>query len=227
MRTYGMSAIYPNRLVGQQVRILVLHPGSGTDGIVTRLTTASLVDSPDFETISYAWGNDSIKRLIRCDGVEISITDSLYGALQQMRQPQQSRLVWVDAVCINQHDIAERNQQVSLMHRIFSQASNVVVWLGKEGRENLHPAVQAINSIYQCCLDYADARSMTVADMTFEHMESVEMIENISLDSVFNHQTWLSISHFFARPWFERIWCAQEIILAKRAVVFVDKYRVP
>ena len=38
--------------------------------------------------------------------------------------------VWVDAICINQNDIVERNQQVQIMGDIYRAASRVRVWLG-------------------------------------------------------------------------------------------------
>lgn len=43
--------------------------------------------------------------------------------------------MWIDAVCINQRDISERNAQVANMTSIFACAENVIVWLG-EGDEN-------------------------------------------------------------------------------------------
>lgn len=226
-KTDAMSVIYPNRLIGQQIRLLEVHPGSGADAIKTRLLPANLLTVPDFEAISYAWGDASAKCLISCDGVEIAITESLHGALLRMRRPQIPRLVWVDAICINRHDIDERNQQVALMHRIFSQASTVAVWLGWDGGENVHLAVKAINLIWERCLDYVAAQNLSLTNMTFKDMESVEIVKNASLDDAFDCETWLSISHFFARPWFERVWCAQEIILGQQGTILIDTCQVP
>lgn len=39
--------------------------------------------------------------------------------------------LWIDAICINQHDLAEKARQIPLMTRIYSTAARVLVWLGK------------------------------------------------------------------------------------------------
>ena len=221
-----MSVLYPDRLSGQQIRLLELHHGSGSDAIETRLIPANLSVDFDFEAISYVWGDHAIKYSISCNNVDIGITRNLYDALLHLRLPHMPRLVWVDAICINQHDIEERNQQVSIMHRIFRHASMVAVWFGRDGGENLHLAVAAINSIYQRCLEHAAAQNSSLAKLSFSHLESVTIVENTPLDDAFDSETWISLYHFFARPWFERVWCVQEIILAKQGVILTDTCQV-
>lgn len=74
------------------------------------------------------------------------MTNNLFDALQQFRARDLERLttfwLWADTVCINQADLAERGQQLAIMHRIFRKAFTVRIWLGKclsalqEGRED-------------------------------------------------------------------------------------------
>lgn len=222
-----MSVLYPHRLSGQEIRLLELYHGSGSDTIKTRLIPANLSADLDFEAISYVWGDKTVKCPISCNGVEIGITQNLYEALVNLRLPHRSRLVWADAICINQHDIEERNQQVSVMHQVFSQASMVAIWLGRDTGENLHLAVAAINLIYQRCAEYAAARNLNLTQLGWAHSESVTVVEDTSLDDSFDSKTWQSLSCFFSRPWFERVWCVQEILLAKQGVILTDMHQIP
>jgi hypothetical protein len=223
-----MSVIYPTRLVGQQIRLLELQPASDKEAIKIRLISSDILSVSYFEAVSYVWGDQSVKKHISCQGADITVTENLYDALLHMRLLQLPRLIWADAICINQHDIVERKQQVSLMRRIFSQASRVVVWLGRDRGENLHLAVKAINLIYQRYLEYAESQNLSLTDcMSFKHFESIQIAKNSSLDNAFDNETWSSISHFFARQWFERIWCVQEIILAQQGILLLDICQIP
>ncbi|KAN0110697.1 Heterokaryon incompatibility protein (HET) domain containing protein [Hyaloscypha variabilis] len=223
-----MSIIYPNCLLGQQIRMLELYPGSGEEAIKTSLITSDIFNNPGFEAASYVWGDQTVRKQISCEGADITVTENLHDALLHMRFPQTPRLIWADAICINQNDLDERKQQVSLMRDIFNQASRVVVWLGRDRGENLYLAVRAINTIYQCCLDYAKSQNLSLADcMRFKDLESLPVGPNSSLDAAFNDETWSSMSHFFARQWFERIWCAQEIILGRYGIFLLETCQIP
>jgi len=83
-----------------------------------------------FEALSYAWGNPSKSHHIFIDGYCLPITKNLHSALLNLRHVSGERVLWVDAICINQGDVGERNHQVKLMASIYRQAASVVVWLG-------------------------------------------------------------------------------------------------
>ena len=85
-----------------------------------------------YEALSYTWNSEVYCKSIRCDGRILSITQNLYDALRRLRQPENSRVFWIDAICINQLDIGERNHQVGLIRSIYTRASQVVPWLGEE-----------------------------------------------------------------------------------------------
>lgn len=57
-----------------------------------------------------------------------------------------SRLLWADAVCINQADDAERGSQVGMMGRIYGQAARTLVWLG-DGSLDSGRAVDVLKDI--------------------------------------------------------------------------------
>jgi hypothetical protein len=57
---------------------------------------------------------------------------NLFEALLHLRGKKETRILWVDAVCINQQDKSERNEQVRWMGEIYSSVQQVIIWLGKE-----------------------------------------------------------------------------------------------
>ncbi|KAJ2982620.1 hypothetical protein NUW58_g6403 [Xylaria curta] len=113
-----------------EIRLLVLLPGEARDDLVCTLRTVSLDSVSDFDAISYVWGDLPAKLPIRVDGEVFFVTADLEAALRALRKPRKQRSVWVDAVCINQEDIQEKNTQVPQMGRIYSTARSVIAWLG-------------------------------------------------------------------------------------------------
>ncbi|KAK4445451.1 heterokaryon incompatibility protein-domain-containing protein [Podospora aff. communis PSN243] len=115
-----------------EIRLLTLHPDQGNSIINTTLQVESLDEALDFEALSYVWGDASIRKPIVVDGSTMMVTTNLEVALRQLRDAQSPRVVWADAVCINQQDVDERNSQIPIMGRIYSTARVVIAWLGEE-----------------------------------------------------------------------------------------------
>nr|KAK5440395.1 hypothetical protein LTR18_007683 [Exophiala xenobiotica] len=111
-------------------RLLTIDPGTGGT-IHCSLREYPLGNSPPYEAISYSWKTAAGEAMISCDDVDIPVSQSLYNALNAIRQTGRSRTVWVDAVCINQDDIEERSVQVQAIGRIFSGADLVWIHLGE------------------------------------------------------------------------------------------------
>jgi hypothetical protein len=105
------------------------------------------------------------------------------------------RHLWIDAICINQNDVAERNAQVALMDRIYSEAKNVCVWLG-EKTEDSGSALHFINQV------------VMVADFD-------SLVKNPK-----NSNNWMALSSLMKREWFSRRWVVQEITLARTATIY-------
>ena len=99
--------------------------------LVCDLEVAHIGRLPTYEALSYCWGDPSDKIPIECNGSGgLAITKNLHSALLRLQLPNQLRLIWADAICINQEDTEERGSQVRLMKDIYRFASSVVVWLG-------------------------------------------------------------------------------------------------
>lgn len=89
------------------VRLLALAPGRENDIINCSLIVSPLQSAPTYKAISYVWG-DATKRIgIRCSGRSLIITTSLHVALKHLRLQDCGRMLWADAICINQDDLDE------------------------------------------------------------------------------------------------------------------------
>lgn len=114
------------------IRLIKLLPGAFSSEIHCSMGYCSLNDGIRYEALSYVWGGSSGAQHIMLDGRPFNVTDNLHLALQFLRRPEggSERLFWVDAVCINQDDVEEKNSQVAMMGEIYSKAERVVCWLG-------------------------------------------------------------------------------------------------
>ena len=112
-----------------QTRILELETRSEEpeSGIVNcTLRTFDLEDALEFSALSYCWGDQVPDRIIRVNGEEVLVTPNLESALKHLRRASERRLLWVDAICINQTDVDERNAQVARMHTIYQKAERTI-----------------------------------------------------------------------------------------------------
>ncbi|RKL25729.1 hypothetical protein BFJ68_g356 [Fusarium oxysporum] len=130
----------------QDIRLLHVEPGTFDDPIRCSFRVASLKEVEakgiDFHALSYCWGDPTEREEIflskegdfdnEKEGMSFSIGKSAAQALRRLRLERETLVVWIDAVCINQDDLEERAQQVTLMSQIYSLASVVHIWLGED-----------------------------------------------------------------------------------------------
>lgn len=160
-----------------------------------------------YEALSYTWGalsrpTDSIQILINTEELYVPIHANLSTALRQLREDSKPTFWWIDALCINQSDVAEKNVQLPLMPQIFEGASRVVVWLGDE-YENSGPALTFLQD------------SLNATDF-------VEFFQEPGRKDAFT-----GVVLLMKRPWFTRRWVIQEISLARRAHLYCGTAQMP
>jgi hypothetical protein len=114
-----------------EIRLLTIQPGHFNDPITCHLSTIPLSGVPLFEALSYTWGDPIVRNEIFVDGKSLDITRNLYMALRYLRFEKVPRVMWIDAICVNQLNLAERSEQVLHMAKIYSTARDVIVWLGE------------------------------------------------------------------------------------------------
>jgi hypothetical protein len=86
-----------------------LKSGAFDDVIRCVLTTVSFIDRPTYTALSYVWGDSKDPLAVYVGDIEVSVTTNLAMALRCIRKPDDDKVPWVDALCINQDDIEERS----------------------------------------------------------------------------------------------------------------------
>ena len=190
IQTYQYTPLKHNR----DIRLLCLLPGSDEAPLSCSLRIVSLSELPVYEAISYTWGEPIFSAFIECfPRGQLPITENLSAALFHLRLANRIRVLWVDAICINQQDLLERSHQVTLMRDTFEGAENVIVWLGE---------------------DTGDAN---------EAFKILRTIDSSSSDAhVFNllySESGQALRELLRRSWFRRIWVVQELTCARKAIV--------
>ena len=113
------------------LRLLTLYPGVHDAVIECDLHVASLEDKPGYDALSYTWGNSANGGAVRIADRLLSTTDNLCSALRHLRYPDKTRIIWADALCINQNDVEEKTKQVQIMGRIYTECAQCLIWLGE------------------------------------------------------------------------------------------------
>lgn len=202
------------------IRVVTIHPGCGD--IVISLQTESFTPHghPQYEALSYVWGSrKSLNKIYvgTSDRATLRITRNLQIALKHLRYQDRNRLMWIDALCIDQSRKVEKGPQVALMGQIFECASRVVVWLGAEqNRSNI--AMERLAYFgSQIDVDWGGLHKISPAAIS-KHVDHRIADPNSSLPMSTDQA--IAVNHLLHRPWFDRLWIRQEIFVAEhRAVV--------
>ncbi|KXX75721.1 Heterokaryon incompatibility protein 6, OR allele [Madurella mycetomatis] len=179
-----------------EIRVLYLYPSIDPDApIQCSRQVVSLDDDPEYEALSYAWGNPSVVHPILLDhDPAFPVTLNAWTALRALRYRDQPRLLWIDAICIRQDDDIERAEQVKLMGTIYRKASSVRVWLGAD--------------------DVGDKNAMSI----LQNMTTSKGANDTLGYSKAARERMGQLRRFFARPWWERLWVVQEVALGQHVV---------
>ncbi|KAG5655145.1 hypothetical protein KAF25_001918 [Fusarium avenaceum] len=203
------TAVYDYPLPGPGwFRLLVIEPWRADKDRFKCHLRAVRIDNAagKYSALSYCWAQPV------CGAVQGLVCNGF---------AQRCGIVWVDALCISQNDLAERSQQVQLMGDIYKQAVETIIWLGdvfpcgparpefdsicevvKAWNKSLRPSYEARNAKGKLCRyepDISKGRSGW---------------SNVAFDANF-------VATVFGCPWFERRWVIQEVALASSAVVKV------
>ncbi|KAM0147032.1 hypothetical protein ACHAQE_010459 [Botrytis cinerea] len=144
-----------------------------------------------YEALSYVWGDPKQTLSIYVDKAQFQVTVNLHAALLQLRDYSFERIIWVDAICIDQNNKEERKQQVQLMAKIYISAHRVIVWLGEQTVEK------------QGALE--DIQLAANNEELIEHSK-----KEIKQQQILN---------LLQNPWFQRIWVLQEVAAARDVVI--------
>ena len=194
------------------IRLIRLFPSKRDESIKCELSTHDLkVECPSYEALSYCWGNANEKVNITCNDACLQVTTNLAAALKSLRHPEWIRILWIDAICINQNNVEERTQQVSIMRDIYQHARQTVIWLG-DAKSDSGSAIDACERLLVAIFDRDAGRSFA-ADFNEQRRRNPFDIRP-ALSKGFTmpkRDEVIAISRLLKRSWFERVWVIQEV----------------
>ncbi|KAI3317547.1 HET-domain-containing protein [Xylariaceae sp. AK1471] len=175
------------------IRVLELLPGPFDNPIMhcNIVSTNIKAATGKFEALSYTWGDPTPCKTIFCNenNARLDVPFNCYNALRYLRHRDKIRIMWIDAICINQTDVAERNSQVWIMDNIFAAAGQTIVFLGD--------STPGSRTLFQ---------HLAETDQWVRSGHSTDFLPRPKQSIIFE------MEQLFNRPWFYRIWVIQELM---------------
>ena len=230
----------------KSTRIFELLPGSPGAKICLRLHHVTLAnDAIHYDAVSYTWGDDPATMSIEVDGHEYHIRHNLWEFIHRLRKPDQSYLLWADAISINQNDLDEKSQQVQIIGQIFQKATTVRTWLGEHADASetvmeyltCHTFSEYLRLFsrwkeYRIITNYffgrvahalrMSQRCTSPSDIPWAVIRRINSLTSSCFTREERSQlhTFLRIwVSFFSRPYWHRTWIAQELLLAREVIL--------
>ncbi|KAI9148168.1 Heterokaryon incompatibility protein [Paramyrothecium foliicola] len=190
------------------IRILRLDPSEkDTAPLVGSLEEEVLDGCSDFKALSYAWDDEKGDGHIICGGSALRVSKNCAAALRRIRiaAGNQSTRLWVDAVCINQTALKEKERQLAIMGEIYKKADKVIVWLGEH--------------------DKSSARVLKFFEAVANSRKTERKRSETAKETLLMVRRWYlmseALARFFNRSWFTRMWPIQEVTLPRRDRVYI------
>ncbi|KAH6693898.1 heterokaryon incompatibility protein-domain-containing protein [Plectosphaerella plurivora] len=213
-----------------EIRLFKLHPDQNPDSIISgTLRHVKLATKPAYCALSYTWGapydglppewdDHSGTRPILVNGHEFPIRLNLHAALAHMRKLPPTPF-WIDAICIDQSNVEERNQQVQIMGLIYTNVVFTLIWLGPAaaGEGAMSKMSKAISILLrsQPALIHVDGKDRSL-------LETIEAYKRIAQHDL-GHEDALYCLIEFNRMlrcnWFQRMWIVQEAVLSRKLIL--------
>jgi len=230
---------YPSMDARRQLRLLRIS-GDPATAVSYSLEAVFADDLPatKYQALSYTWGSAprerSDLREVVIDHRPFFVRRNLFDFLQRIGRDTSHgagdgscNLFFIDAVCINQLDNAEREAQVRLMSRVFYHADCVIAWLGRPACTadwaNVHALSRAV-SVFGSSSGPPQCGAM-IARHTLHDMPEDGGARLSSI--AWTAEQWAGLSYLSHHAYWSRVWIVQEILLAARMVVWCGPYTFP
>ncbi|KAM0215724.1 hypothetical protein ACHAQI_002822 [Fusarium lateritium] len=194
------TSIYLNLdFSSHQIRLFELYPDQGAGDIRGAFRSGELSSCEAFTALSYTWGDETKLRHIDFGGGKtLGIRDNLWQFLRgQSLLITQPKTFWIDAICIDQANVRERNHQVNLMRDIYSRAEKVYIWLGKEADE-----------------------SDLAMDFLINRVKRKLKVKGLGFKRPWSRNVGKALTQLCERSYWRRMWIIQEIICAQNITIW-------
>jgi len=221
-----------------QTRLIKIQPAETDNDFEVIRCTMIIVSlrnlSEKYLALSYVWGADRAAEPLLVNGHEVHTTANLADFLVRYRKMSSvvpdwifaHMYLWVDAVCINQDDVAERSSQVEIMGDIYKQAHATLAWIGVNDGDSEY-AVKTIMEISQMIAERppdSDPLAWMNAEQT--HLWGADAEKDPSGISSYN-RFWDAANRLLDRDYWGRAWIAQELALSKGVFMICGQRSMP
>ncbi|KAI1199067.1 hypothetical protein F5X97DRAFT_137411 [Nemania serpens] len=203
--SYQYQSLSNYSLETPKIRLLRLRRRWPLGHIYCELITVDLHSDLQYDAISYHWGRSSFTEDIYIDGLTFKVAPIVQELLYHLSSYRRDRLLWIDAICINQINGAEKDVQIRLMRDVYRGAANVIVWL--DGVQEPWMARRMLAGIHH---EYIYGTTESCVEMLRKYSE------------VYAESGWMQLMNLFAHPWFCRTWVIQEVVMAQRTIVLAS-----
>lgn len=214
-RTPLKESTYRPLADADEIRVLCLEAGDPSEPIQCKVHHVKLSRDPVYEALSYMWGPHDSKT-ISLGGQTFPVRENLWQALFHLRLEESSRLLWIDAICINQADESERNHQVMQMGQIFSRASRVLAWLGLDD-PNTYVALEALKRVAKAPKYLVPRPRQGLRSRRLWNTKGMNRVERIQIELQSEEKE--AIEELCSREYWQRLWIVQEINLPKDVLI--------
>lgn len=200
------------------IRLLLIFPAAHHNDVLETIMFHAELDEVPFQVLSHT--NPDKRRIewMHCNGRGLAVSESMYQALLDVRnvaEPDAFSIIWVEAVCIDQDDVHDREKHLRLVRDIFSSSHVTLAHLGgtEEQRER---AFETIDKLHEAC-KYDEFRDRLEEDEI--DLSSLSHLSVADVDLEIPPENRLEITRLFSHHWFERIWNWQEVGLSKKVCI--------
>ncbi|KAH8595442.1 heterokaryon incompatibility protein-domain-containing protein, partial [Bisporella sp. PMI_857] len=208
----------PISLEGPAFRLLRVLKGVDNDPIRCQLFESKIPSSEDisnYAALSYTWGSTSRPCDLIINNSKTPVTKNVYLALRDLRYRVKDRVLWVDALSINQNDKNEQGQQVQQMGSIYSKAERVIIWLG-EATYNTDYVMHYMIELEEKSVKHASDNQHR---QEISQKQWVDIWSTVIRDLRPDQKNLLAdgLQSLLRRNWFKRVWVIQETGNARAA----------
>ena len=179
-------------------------------------------ECPRFTAVSYVWaGSNFTKKIQVNDGLTLSVLPTVSLILEAMKHD--SHLfsgdkvwLWIDSICINQTDFAERTAQVKMMREIFQAAKRVIAWLDPGQDEDA-------TYEYDVAIDFLEKLATSVKWLHRRYTRSG--VRDLP-ESLVSPRGWNAVGKLLENSWWKRAWTLQEFILPSKVIFWTGSSRI-
>jgi hypothetical protein len=226
-----------------EIRLLKIEPTDGADNAGTlpvkcEMFTYSLTElKQEYHAVSYVWGDPADTEAIWINGQERQATRNLGAFSITADVPWPPHPIWVDALCIDQSNIPERNAQVQMMAGIYMMAKKTFSWLGPAADDSDYAMTGIFSMSYRMyehrtalpsvAGEWRDPTGWLKAEHTYWLQRDLDDCDDALSRGATRNRFWRGARKLLARPYWDRAWVVQEVVLSRDVMVCCGTLHIP